>query len=102
MTSRQELPMRRHAETFDLDYNNLRHVVTIGRYPDGKIGEVFINFPKSGMQAEAIARDGAVLLSLALQYGAPLENMRTAVTRDARGEPSSIVGAVVDKLLEGL
>ena len=99
---RQELPMRRHAETFDLDYNNLLYVVTIGRYPSGAIGEVFINFEKSGTMAEAIARDGAVLLSLALQYGAPLENMRTAVTRDARGEPSSIVGAVVDKLLEGL
>ena len=98
---RQELPMRRHAETIDLDYNNLRHVVTIGRYPSGAIGEVFINFEKSGTMAEAIARDGAVLMSLALQYGVPLENLKSAVTRDARGEPSSIVGAVVDKLLEG-
>ena len=102
MTNRQELPMRRHAETFTVDYNNMLYVVTIGRYPSGAIGEVFINFEKSGTMAEAIARDGAVLMSLGLQYGVPLENLKSAVTRDARGGPSSIVGAVVDKLLEGL
>ncbi|WP_442896066.1 toprim domain-containing protein [Bradyrhizobium sp. AZCC 2289] len=47
---------------------------------------------------EAIARDGAVLLSLALQHGAELDNIRSAITRDEQGAPSSIVGAVVDQL----
>jgi len=98
--SRQLLPQRRHAETFDLNYNNLRHTVTLGRYPDGSIGEVFIDFEKSGMPLAAVARDGAILLSLALQYGATLENMRSAVTRDHNGVPTSIMGAVVDKLAE--
>ena len=100
MTNRNPLPMRRDAETFTVDHNGMLYVVTIGRYPNGAIGEVFINFEKSGTTAEAIARDGAILMSLALQYGVPLENLKTAVTRDLRGEPSSIVGAVVDKLLE--
>jgi hypothetical protein len=50
--------------------------------------------------AQPIARDGAVLLSLALQYGAELENIRSAITRDEQGAPSSVVGAVIDRLCE--
>ena len=49
---------------------------------------------------EAIARDGAVLLSLALQYGVPLETIKHAITRDGQGQPQSIIGAVVDRLSE--
>jgi hypothetical protein len=41
-----------------------------------------------------------VILSLALQYGAELENIRSAITRDAQGAPSSIIGAVLDQLSE--
>jgi len=101
MNKRRELPQRRHCETFELAFGGFdkTHFVTFGCYEDGSIGEVFINFPKSGMQTEAIARDGAVLLSLALQYGVPLENIRTAITRDLQGKPMSIVGAVVDRLV---
>ena len=36
---------------------------------DGALGEVFINSRKTGGDVEAIARDAAVLLSLALQHG---------------------------------
>jgi len=100
MTFRRELPMRRRCETFDLPFGGLAksHMVTIGFYNDGTPGEVFINGGKSGEQVEAIARDGAVLLSMALQYGVPLDTVRHAITRDAQGAPSSIIGAVVDKL----
>ncbi len=102
MTERRQLPMRRRCETFEIAFGGLskKHAVTVGYYHDETPGEVFINGGKSGEQVEAIARDGAVLLSLALQYGVPLENIRSAITRTENGEPSSIVGAVVDKLTE--
>ena len=45
-----------------------------------------------------IARDAAVLLSLALQHGVPPETIRHAVTRGASEEPASILGAVVDSI----
>ena len=103
MTERNALPMRRRSETFNLAYGGARkdHVVTVGFYADGTPGEVFISGGRSGEQVEAIARDGAVLLSLALQHGVALDTIKHAVTRDAQGAPSSIVGAVVDKLAEG-
>jgi len=100
MTFRRELPMRRRCETFDLPFGGLTksHMVTIGFYNDGAPGEVFVNGGKSGEQVEAIARDAAILLSLYMQYGLPLDTVRHAITRDAQGAPSSIIGAVVDKL----
>jgi hypothetical protein len=100
MTERKALPMRRRCETFEIAYGGLArgHVVTVGYYRDGTPGEIFISGGKSGEQVEAIARDGAVLLSMALQFGVPLDTIRHAITRDGQGAPSSIVGAVVDRL----
>lgn len=104
MTQRRTLPQRRDCETFEISFNGLRrsHTITVGYYPNGDVGEVFINGGISGEPAEAIARDGAVVLSLALQYGAELSNIKSAITRDDQGAPTSIVGAVIDRLCEGL
>lgn len=101
MTSnRSVLPNRRTGENFEIKHGgqNSIFVVTVGRYPDGNIGEVFISGSKSGTAFEAVARDGAILLSLALQHGVPLETIKHAVTREPDGSASTIVGAVVDKL----
>lgn len=100
MTTRHELPQRRRAETFELAYGGLAkaHTITVGFYPDGHVGEVFINGGKSGEQVEGIAHDGAVLLSMALQHGVDLATIKHAMTRDEQGQSSSIIGAVVDVL----
>lgn len=98
---RRALPMRRYCETFELPFGGLTkgHVVTVGYYRDGAIGEVFISGGKSGEAVEAIARDGAVLISMALQYGVPLDTIKHALTRDSQDQPQSIIGAVVDRLM---
>jgi hypothetical protein len=100
--TRRTLPQRRACETFEISFGGLArsHTITLGFYEDGGLGEVFINGGKSGEAVEAIARDGAVILSLALQYGAEIENIKSAITRDGQGEPSSIIGAVLDQLGE--
>jgi len=100
MSERRPLPMRRSCITFELPFGGLSkgHVVNIGFYPDGTVGECFVTGGKSGEQIEAIARDAAILISLALQSGVQLDTIEHAITRDAQGNPSSIVGAVIDKL----
>lgn len=100
MTNRLPLPARRRCETFALPFGGLAspHVVTLGYYDDGRLGEVFINGGKSGEMVEAIARDGAVMTSLALQHGVTIDTMRHAITRTSGDEPQSIVGAVVERL----
>jgi hypothetical protein len=99
---RHTLPQRRRCETFEIAFGGLdrRYTITVGYFEDGTIGEAFINGGKSGQAVEAIARDGAVLLSLALQYGAELSNIKSAITRDSQGEPASVIGAVIDRLVE--
>lgn len=95
---RRLLPQRRSAETFTVRFWNQAFTVTAGRYLDGSLGEVFIDVAKSGQDMQSIARDAAVVLSLALQHGTPIESIQRAVTRDSRGEPASILGAIVDAL----
>ena len=96
--TRRTLPQRRASETFDLRFWNQNFTVTVGRYPDGMIGEVFIDGGKSGQDVQSTARDAAVVLSLALQHGIPIETLRHAVTRNGSGEAASILGATVDRL----
>jgi hypothetical protein len=102
MTARLILPMRRRSETFELAFGGLArvHTVTLGFYDDDRIGEIFISGGKSGEIVEAIARDFAVVTSMALQYGVPLEIIQHAMTRDSQGQPTSIGGAVIDRLVE--
>lgn len=89
--TRQRLPERRPNETF-----RLRHVwgrgtpseqaetmqVSVGWYPDGRIGEVFINCDNH-LNERAIAtwHDIGVLVSIALQHGATIEELSSAMTR---------------------
>ena len=95
---RRTLPQRRAAETFDLRFWNQPFTVTAGFFDDGTVGEVFVDARKTGGDVEAITRDAAVLLSLALQHGVAVESVRHAITRNGNGTPSSILGAVIDVL----
>ena len=72
--------------------------VTVGFYADGTPGEVFVDSRKTDGDVESIARDAAVLLSLALQHGVAVESVRHAIMRNGNGTPSSILGAVIDVL----
>ncbi len=106
--SRQRLPDRRFSETFMLEWGrqNTEFAVTVGFYPDasgghrGPPGEVFISGAKAGSDVDAATRDNAVLISLGLQYGVPLELMQRAMTRELDGTPSTIAGRVVDMLVD--
>ena len=100
VTEREKLPNRREAETFDVEVGGLRYCATIGRYPDGRIGEIFITNHKAGSEAGIMASDAAVAACLALQYGTPLDVILHALMRDPRGKPSGPLGAVLDLLAD--
>jgi len=100
---RETLPERRSSETFKFRFGgqNGAYHLTVGYYPDGRIGELFISTNKIGSAAEAIARDIAILMSLNLQLGGSLQTMRDALTREQDGSASTIAGAVADLLTKG-
>ena len=102
MSAREALPHRRPSETFKLRHNNGRaaYHVTVGYYDDGRFGEVFVSSNQVGTSLDAMARDLAVLMSLCLQHGCAIQTIRHALTREADGKPSTIAGAIADKLTE--
>ena len=95
---RERLSDRRPAETFEIAASGLRYRATIGRYEDGRIGEVFLTCGKAESAADTAARDSAVVASIALQFGAPLDVIRRALMRDRHGNASGPLGIALDRV----
>ena len=104
MTRRTLLPARRLADTLNFQWGNGEHSLTVGYFDDRQPAEVFINLHSAtcGSELEAVARDGAILVSLALQHGCPLETIRGALTRTLAGEPRTVIGSAVDTIIKGV
>lgn len=98
--TREPLPLRRHSENFDINCGGSHYSVQVGFYNDGRIGEVFVHSQKVGSQADINARDAAILLSLALQYGAVPERIVSSLTHDTNGRPEGVIGQVLECVLE--
>jgi hypothetical protein len=98
--ARERLPNRRVAETFDLEALGLKFRATIGRHPNGKLGEIFLSNHRVNSMAGIMASDAAVLCSLLLQYGVPLDVIRKSLMRDRHGKPSGPLTVVLDRLAE--
>jgi hypothetical protein len=92
---------RRPSETLRFEHDGHRYFATIGfaNLDDrlrGKISEVFMDAGKPGSSVQHMARDGAVILSLALQHGCPIDVLRRAVTRLDDGSPAGPFGKILD------
>jgi ribonucleoside-diphosphate reductase alpha chain len=96
--TRQRLPNRRLSESFAFTCNDLKYLATISRYEDGRLAEIFISNAKAGSHSDAAAKDAAVVCSIALQYGVPVEVIRRALLCDPRGVASSPLGAALDMI----
>lgn len=98
MNSRNRLPNRRRSETLALEKAGHQYRLTGGYYPDGTLGEVFLNTLHASSGMDALVSDAAILLSFALQYGAPFDDLRRALKHDSHGNPASPIGAALDKI----
>ena len=96
--TRERLPNRRASESFTFECNNLHYTASISRYADGQLAEIFLGNAKAGSHSDAAAKDSAVVCSIALQHGVPVETIRRALLRDARGNSSSPLGMALDIL----
>jgi hypothetical protein len=96
MSARNRLPNRRSAETIAFDRDGSRYHMTVGYYPDGRVGELFLNHDRDDSLLDVLAHDAAILVSIALQHGAPLDEIRHALNRDSRGDAASPIGTALD------
>jgi hypothetical protein len=100
MPSRNRPPNRRLCESFTFVLDGLRFTASIGRFPDGRIGELFLTNHKSGNQSDTNARDASIILSFALQHGADINGIRKALCRNSEGRALGPVGAALDFIAE--
>ena len=67
------LPDERPSLTQKISIGDLVAYVTVGMYPDGRPGEIFIKCDKEGSMIKGMLHSFAIAISLGLQYGIPLE-----------------------------
>lgn len=112
MTHRHRLATRRRHETIEMEHEGQRYKLGLGRemlcngscggsVRFGSVAEVFLNAQKVNTQADVLAKDGAILMSLALQYGCPPAVIAHAMKRNADGSPASPLGRAAAYLVEG-
>lgn len=97
---RDRLPDRRLCESFSFTCGRMNYVASISKFADGRLAEIFITNHKVGSDADAAAKDSAVVASIALQFGVPVDVIRKALLRDARGVASSPLGVALDILAD--
>jgi hypothetical protein len=93
---RTRLPNRRPSTTFAFECGVHHYVATVSYFASGELAEIFIGNGRAGSHVDAAAKDSAVVASIALQYGIPVDVIRKALLRDSHGTPSSPLGAALD------
>src|ERR1017187_10377279 len=102
MPTRQRLPNRRYAHTLNFEVEGQKYIVTVGYFDNGQLAELFINSSgKLGSTADINAADGALAVSLALQYGCPADLLQKGMKRNADGAAQGPLGAALDEVLKG-
>jgi ribonucleoside-diphosphate reductase alpha chain len=86
---RRRLPDERQSLTHKFDIAGHEGYITVGMYEDGAPGEIFIVMAKQGASLSGLMDAFATSVSLALQYGVPLEVLVRKFTH-TRFEPSGM------------
>ena len=82
-----------------LQHDGLAYAATAAWFDDGRLAELFLSGHKANSTADINARDAAIVLSLALQYGADLTVIARALCRNADGRASGVLAAALDILV---
>ena len=70
---RQRLPKSRASRTTSFSVGGAEGYLTAGAYDDGRLGEVFLKLGKQGSTLAGVMDAFSIAISIALQYGVPLE-----------------------------
>jgi ribonucleoside-diphosphate reductase alpha chain len=70
---RELLPNRRRGYTQKVVIGTHKLYLRTGEYPDGRLGEIFLDMHREGAAFRSLLNCFAIAVSLGLQYGVPLE-----------------------------
>jgi len=88
---RHKLPDERAAITHKFSIGGHEGYLTVGLYEDGSPGELFVVMAKEGSVVSGLMDSFATAISLALQYGVPLQVLADKFSH-TRFEPSGFTG----------
>ena len=88
---RRRLPSERTAVTHKFEIAGHEGYITVGLYPDGQPGEIFLKMAKEGSTVSGLMDSFATTVSVALQYGVPLRDLVNKFAH-VRFEPSGFTG----------
>jgi hypothetical protein len=99
--TRHRIANRRAHETVAIEHEGQRYKVGLGREMVcicgdraalGPVIEVFLNAQQVNSQIDVLVSDGAILMSMLLQYGCPPAEIGHAMKRNNDGAPASPLG----------
>ena len=90
LNQRSKLPQRRGGYTQKATIGGHNVYLRTGEYPDGRLGEIFLDMHKEGAAFRSMMNCFAIAVSLGLQHGVPLEEFVEAFTF-TKFEPNGIV-----------
>jgi ribonucleoside-diphosphate reductase alpha chain len=106
---RKRLPKKRPSETVSFTVGGAEGYLTAGSYPDDGLGELFVKMSKQGSTLAGVMDAFSIAISIALQYGVPLEtyvskfvNMRFEPAGMTDDPDVRMVTSVVDYLFRRL
>ncbi|MBF0278527.1 MAG: vitamin B12-dependent ribonucleotide reductase [SAR324 cluster bacterium] len=90
LAKRRRLPQRRQGYTQKATVGGHKLYLRTGEYPDGTLGEIFLDMHKEGAAFRSMMNCFAIAISLGLQHGVPLEEYVEAFVF-TRFEPNGMV-----------
>ena len=90
LAKRRRLPQRRKGYTQKAIVGGHKVYLRTGEYPDGTLGEIFLDMHKEGAAFRSMMNCFAIAISLGLQHGVPLEEYVEAFVF-TRFEPNGMV-----------
>ena len=88
--NRRKLPAKRRGFVQEARVGGHKVYLKTGEYPDGQLGEIFVDMYKEGAGYRALLNCFAIAVSKGLQYGVPLEEFVDTFTF-TRFEPAGVV-----------
>lgn len=90
MPQRECLPDRRASWTAHLHVCGQSVYLNCGEYPDGRLGEVFVDVSKAGSAARTYLKALSITMSLSLQHGTPLRTLVDALKGMSDSHPAPV------------
>ena len=100
---RRKLPPRRYSEVTKVHFRGMSYFIGVGYYIEGKPAEIFVSTSKMGTDVTNTADDACIMISYLLQVDISkpdVEEISSLLQRDEAGNYASIVGVLLDMVID--